>query len=167
MKTSIKHISLLCMLSLSITSCGIFGGITLKEDIETFEIRKFADNSKTVKPGLSERFSLKFEEHILSHTNLTYVTDNGHVVYQGEIIRFENGPKRVGTSLSLKENRLIISVRVIFTDTKDSENNLQKVFTGHHDYDNGLALIDVEEEAFKEIFQKIYDDIVDATILRW
>ena len=81
--------------SLLITKCGVysFTGASIPEGTETFQVNYF-DNvagnrpGSTVEPGLDQEFTIALQDLILNQTNLNLVTNNGDLVYEGEIIQY-------------------------------------------------------------------------------
>lgn len=167
MKNILKHATLLLASGLFITSCSTFGRISLRNDIKTFEVREFTNKTTSQKINLQTRFSEGLEDHIFNQTNLDFVTDEGDIIYEGEIIYFEVTPNNIDQLSNPLENRLTITVRLRFFDTKNSDNNLVRSFTSYYNFDNELTLLDIEEEAYTEIFKNIHQDIVKETISRW
>ena len=87
------------MLSLFIVRCGVysFTGASIPEGTETFQVNYF-DNvagnrpGSTVEPGLDQEFTIALQDLILNQTNLNLVTNNGDLVYEGEIIQYSITP---------------------------------------------------------------------------
>lgn len=149
------------------TSCSSFGRISLRDDIKTFEVREFANETESKNLRLNTRFSQGLEDCIFDQTNLDFVTKEGDIVYEGEIVYFKITPNTDNKSSNSLENRLTITVHLRFFDTKNSDNNITRNFTSFYDFDNELLLLDVEEEAYNEIFRNIHQDIIKKTISRW
>ena len=61
-----------------------------------------------------------------------------------------------------------MSIRVRFIDSKNGDNDLEKTFSHFYDYPSSESLIgSTAEEAFVEIFERIQQDIVTATLAKW
>lgn len=169
MKKHIYKLALTVAFCLSLISCGIysFSGISLSPEVKTFEVRKFNNEATIVEAGLDRIFTTELQDYILNQTNLDLVTNNGDIVYEGEITQFYVAPNNADSTTSTSENRLTIAVRVRFYDSIDSENDLEKTFSFFYDYDSDQTLTDVQEEAYEEIFERIHQDIVTATLAKW
>lgn len=170
MKTTTKHLLLLLITSFSVISCGIysFSGISISPDVKTFEVRKFNNEATIIEAGLDRTFTVGLQDFILNQTNLDLTTNNGDIVYEGEITQFYIAPNNADTTTSTAENRLTIAVRVRFFDTKNTENDLEKTFSFFFDYDSADSLTGATaDEAFETIFERIHQDIVTATLAKW
>ena len=118
--------------------------------------------------GLDRRFTVELQDYLLNQTNLSLVTSNGDISYEGEITQFYVAPNNADSQETTAENRLTISIRVRFADKKNSENDLEKTFSHFFDYPSTDTLTgETAEAAFVEIFERIQQDIVTATLAKW
>lgn len=158
-------LTLLCLIS-----CGIysFNGISISPEVKTFEVKPFSNEAQIVIPGLDRRFTTALQDLILDQTNLSLTNKGGDIVYEGEITSYYIAPNAATADQNAAENRLTISVRLRYIDTKDEKNDLEKSFSFFFDYD-GQALLsgDTEENAYSTIFERITQDMVNATLARW
>ena len=158
------------LLPFILVSCGVysFSGISISPDVKTFEVRKFNNEAAIVEAGLDRRFTVELQDYILNQTNLSLVTSNGDISYEGEITQFYVAPNNADSQETTAENRLTISIRVRFADKKNSENDLEKTFSHFFDYPSTDTLTgETAEAAFVEIFERIQQDIVTATLAKW
>ena len=156
--------------SLILMGCGVysFSGISISPEVKTFEVRKFNNEAPIIEAGLDRRFTTELQDYILNQTNLNLVNTNGDIVYEGEITQFYVAPNNADSQETTAENRLTVSIRVRFIDSKDGENDLEKTFSHFFDYDSSQTLTgSIAEEAFVEIFERIQQDIVTATLAKW
>ena len=66
------------------------------------------------------------------------------------------------------QNRLTIGVNVRFYDRKNEENDFEKRFSFFFDYEGGAQLIGAQKDtAIEEIFERITQDIFNASLARW
>ena len=168
--THIKTIFLGLLLPLILVGCGIysFSGISISPDVKTFEVRKFNNEAAIVEAGLDRRFTVELQDYILDQTNLGLVTTNGDITYEGEITQFYVAPNNATGQETTAENRLTVSIRVRFVDAKNSDNDLEKTFSHFYDYASSETLTgDTAEAAYVEIFERIQQDIVTATLAKW
>ena len=64
--------------------------------------------------------------------------------------------------------RLTITVRATYINTLKEEMSFKdKSFSFYKDFDNELNVSDVEEAFIKEIFQRIINDIFNASVANW
>ncbi len=166
----LKNILAVLFIVLLCNSCGIysFSGISISPEIKTFEVEKFRSTSGIIEAGLDRRFTTELQDYILNQTNLNLVTNNGDIIYDGEIIDFYIAPNNATDTNNTAENRLTIKIKVRFTDLKNSKNNLEKIFSHFYDYPSADQLIGaVADVAYQEIFERIKQDIVNATLAKW
>lgn len=168
-----KHIKLILLgllLPFLFVGCGIysFSGISIGPEVKTFEVRKFNNEASIIEAGIDRRFTTELQDFILNQTNLNLVNSNGDIAYEGEITQFFVAPNNSDSQDSTAENRLTITVRVRYFDTKNSENDLERTFSFFSDFASTETLNgDVLETALVEIFEYIQQDIITATLARW
>lgn len=157
----------LLMLS-AITSCGIYnftGGST--GDAKTFQVNFFRNEAPNTEPGLDRDFTIALQELINNQTNLSLTDRNGDLVYEGEIIEFNISPMTATAQQTAAQNRLTIGVNVRFTNNKEENKDWEKRFSFHFDYPGSAMLSSVKTEAFATIFERITQDIFNASLADW
>jgi len=168
-----KHFKLIILLLISTTSlvgCGIysFSGISIGPNIKTFQVRPFANEAAIVIPSLDRQLTTTLQDFILNQTNLDLTNKNGDIIYEGEITNYYIAPNTATANQTAAENRLTISVRMRYIDTKDEKNDLEKTFTFFFDYAGTAQLTGaIEEEAYNVIIERITQDMVTETLARW
>ncbi|WP_010521563.1 LPS assembly lipoprotein LptE [Aquimarina agarivorans] len=158
------------LVSFLCTGCGIysFSGISISPEVKTFEVRQFGNQAPIVEPGLDRRFTTDLQDFILNQTNLDLVTNNGDIIYEGEIVQFYIAPNTATADQTAAESRLTIAIRLRYIDTKNSDNDLEQTFSFFFDYPSSQLLTgDTAETAFAIIFERITQDMVNATLAKW
>lgn len=166
----LKFIIFSLIIAISLVGCGIysFSGISIGPEIKTFQVRPFTNEAAIVIPSLDRQLTTTLQDLILNQTNLDLTTKDGDIVYEGEIINYYIAPNTATADQTAAENRLTISVRMTYTDTKDEKNDLEKTFSFFFDYDGATQLTGaVEEEAYNVIIERITQDMVTETLARW
>lgn len=166
----LKTISLGLLIPFILLGCGVysFSGISISPEVKTFEVRKFNNEAAIIEAGLDRRFTTELQDYILNQTNLDLVTTNGDITYEGEITQFYVAPNNADSQETTAENRLTVSIRVRFIDVKNNENDLEKTFSHFFDYASSETLTgETAEAAYVEIFERIQQDIVTATLAKW
>ena len=65
-------------------------------------------------------------------------------------------------------NRLTISVKVRFYNNLNEDDNFEKTFSYYYDFDANQQLIgSTLDDAFTEIFERITQDIFNASVAKW
>jgi len=154
----------------TLTSCGIysFTGASISSDIKTYQVNYFENNSLLVEPGLDRDFKLALEDLIQNQTNLSLVTSNGDLVYEGEISTYRISPTTATSADVAAQNRLTIGVKIRFFNRKKPEDDLEQSFSFYYDYAGTDQLIGgIKTTAHEEIFERLTQDIFNATLAKW
>lgn len=165
-----KYIYLLSVLLLTITvSCGVYsftGGST--GDAETIQVDYFPNSARLVEPTLSQSFTLALQDLFLRQTNLKLTNAGGDLHFEGEITQYRVTPIAATADQRAAQSRLTIAVRVRFINRLIEEDNFEQTFSFYSDYDGNLQLTgSVLETAYDEIFERITQDIFNASVAKW
>ncbi|MBR9914863.1 MAG: LptE family protein [Algicola sp.] len=166
---SIKHILIFC-LPMLFFGCGpySFTGTSIKDNIETFQVNYFQNNSNLVEPGFDRDFTLALQDLILNQTNLSLVTSNGDLVYEGEITEYRISPTTAQANSTAAQNRLTVGVRVRFFDKNEPDEEFEQTFSFFYDYAGSELLQGAQKDtAHEEIFERLTQDIFNATLAKW
>lgn len=161
---------LLLVIAINITSCGIysFTGASVPADTKTYQVNRFENNALLVEPGLERDFKLALEDLIQNQTNLNLVPSNGDLVYEGEITDYRISPTTATSQNTAAQNRLTISVKVRFYNRKKEDDDLEQSFSFFYDF-GGSSLLSGSQKtsAHEEIFERLTQDIFNATLAKW
>jgi len=170
MTFNVLKYSLLISISTLILGCGAysFTGISLSADTKTFQVNYFQNTAALIEPGIERDFTLALQDLILNQTNLDLVKSNGDIIYEGEIVEYRISPTTATSSNTAAQNRLTISVNVIFTDKNDEDADFEKRFSFFYDFEGSSQLIGAQKTtAIEEIFERITQDVVNASLANW
>jgi len=162
--------SVLFVLLISAQSCGIysFTGTNLHPDVKTVQIDYFPNNAILVEPGLSQEFTIQFQDLFLQQTNLDLVKSGGDLQFEGEITGYKINPMTATAQQTAAQNRLTITVNVRFYNNKLEEDNFEKTFSHYYDYEANAQLTGgLLDDAFNEILERITQDIFNASVAKW
>jgi len=165
----IKHFLIVLLVPL-VQGCGFysFSGISISPEVKTFQVNGFQNTAALVKPGLDRQFTVSLQDLILNQTNLSLVNSGGDIVYEGEITEYYIAPNAATSDNTAAQNRLTIGVSLRYYDNKDETQDLEENFSFFFDYAASVALVGSEEEAAHEqIFERITQDVFNATLARW
>ena len=169
MKKTIKYL-LLLTLSFSLSGCGFysFTGASVPAGTKTFQVNRFENNALLIEPGLERDFKIALEDLIQNQTNLNLVTTNGDLVYEGEITDYRISPTTATSENTAAQNRLTISVKVRFFNRKKEDDDLEQTFSFFYDYAASAQLVGSQKTtAHEEIFDRLTQDIFNATLAKW
>ena len=153
-----------------ILGCGAysFTGISLSSDTKSFQVNYFQNTAALIEPGIERDFTLALQDLILNQTNLDLVKSNGDIVYEGEIVEYRISPTTATSGNTAAQNRLTISVNVIFTNSNDEDADFEKRFSFFYDYAGSAQLVGSQKTtAVEEIFERITQDVINASLANW
>lgn len=153
-----------------IVGCGAysFTGASISSDTKTFQVNYFQNNALLVEPGLDRDFTNALIDLLQNQTNLSLVKSNGDLVYEGEITQYRISPTTATSENTAAQNRLTIGVKVHFIDKHDEEAEFDQSFSFYYDYAGSAQLIgSVKETAIADIFERITQDIFNASLAKW
>ena len=170
MTSKVLKYSLMISAFALVVGCGAysFTGISLSSDTKTFQVNYFQNTAALIEPGIERDFTLALQDLILNQTNLDLVKSNGDIIYEGEIVEYRISPTTATSSNTAAQNRLTISINLIFTNTNDEEADFEKRFTFFYDYAGSAQLVGSQKTtAVEEIFERITQDVINASLANW
>ena len=170
MTFNVLKYSLLISIFTLILGCGAysFTGISLSSDTNTFQVNYFQNTAALIEPGIERDFTLALQDLILNQTNLTLVKTNGDITYEGEIVEYRISPTTATSSNTAAQNRLTISVNLIFTNKNNEDADFEKRFSFFYDFAGSAQLVGSQKTtAIEEIFERITQDVVNASLANW
>ncbi|MCS7073292.1 MAG: LPS assembly lipoprotein LptE [Bacteroidia bacterium] len=147
-------------------SCYTFTGASVSPDTKTVSVETFQNVSTNVIPTLSQRFSEALRDKIISQSTLTLKPTDGHIQFSGQITKYSIEPIAIQGS-SAGQNRLTISVTVIFRDTQHPEKNWEQTFSQFADFSTSVNFSSVENQLIDEINEKLTTDIFNKSFANW
>jgi Lipopolysaccharide-assembly len=166
-----KHIKLilLTIIVLSISSCSIYNFTgTGKIDAKTFQVNFFQNNAQLTEPGIDRTFTLTLQDLIQNQTNLNLVKNGADLTYEGEITDYRISPMTATADQQASQNRLTIRVNVRFINKNKETENFEKSFDFYYDYPAAQQLTgSTLNSAIKTIFERITQDVFNASLAKW
>ncbi len=166
----IAYKSIAILLITTCTNCGpySFTGASIASNINTFQVNYFQNTAIQVEPGFDRDFTLALQDLITNQTNLNLVNSNGDLVYEGEIVEYRISPTTATANNTAAQNRLTVSVNVRFYNSKNEEEDFEQRFTHFHDFEGSALLVgSAKENAHIDIFDRITQDIFNASLAKW
>lgn len=168
--------SFLILLTLSLifipaTSCKVvkysFTGASISPDVKTVSVQYFQNLASLVNPSLSNYFTEELKNKFISQTSLNLINDYGDLQFSGQIVGYTFAPIAIQGNEVAAKNRLTISIKVKFENSKDPKYNFDKTFTQFDDYDSNLDFNQVESELVKKIVEKLVEEIFNNSVANW
>ena len=157
-----------------IEGCGnySFTGASIPEGTESFQVNFFeneAGNSmgSIFEPGLDRDFTIALQNILQNQTNLQLLSSDADLIYEGEIKEYRVSPMTSTSNLQASQNRLSVGINVRFINLKKEEDNFERKFSFYFDYPAETQLLNVKSEAHDIIFERITQDIFNASLAKW
>lgn len=146
-------------------------GASISPEVKTVFIDFFRNRSKVVNPTLSQSFTEAMKDKFVNETGLTLNTDQGDLEFSGEITGYDIRPLSIQKSETGRDfasmNRLTITVKVIFVNNKDHDQDFNTTFSAYYDWDSSKSINQVENEAVQVINTQLIDDIFNKSVANW
>src|SRR5574343_380644 len=159
----------LLVFALVLSSCRVsynFTG-TGKLDAKTFQVNYFQNLADIVEPVIERTFTQKLQKVILNQTNLNLVSSGGDLLYEGEIVEYRITPMAATSDQTAAQNRMTITVNVRYTNKNKEEDNFEKRFSHFYNYEANKLPSEVMQDALKEIYDRITQDIFSQSLAKW
>lgn len=172
MKERLKHTIILAaagaLLSL-LAGCGIysFSGTSIQNDVQSITLNYFDYKAQKVNPSLSNDLTEALRTQFRKMTRLEQVEMDGDLEIAGEVTGYDIQATAVTADEVAAQNRLTVTVKIVFTNRKHPEDDLEQNFSAYSDYDSTQPLDAVESTLCEEIIEKLVDDIFNATVAQW
>lgn len=171
-----QHLKLVIipLVALLLNACGVynFTGGNVGE-AETFQVNYFQNYAtqspgSIFEPGMDRDFTLALQDRILNQTSLDLVNSGtADLLYEGEITEYRISPMSATAQQTAAENRLSIRVKVRFYNRTKEDSDFDQSFSFFYDYPANTQLAAIKSEAHEVIFERITQDIFNASLADW
>ncbi len=169
MNSNLKFFSIIIFIVLY--NCSVkysLTGASISPETKTFQVNYFQNNSTLIEPGIDRDFTNKLIDLLINQTSLDLVKSNGDLLYEGEIVEYRIAPTTATANNTAAQNRLTIGVNVRFYDKSDPDAEFEKRFSFYYDYPGSSQLIGSQKDtAVDEIFERITQDVFNASLAKW
>ncbi|MEF9931197.1 MAG: LPS assembly lipoprotein LptE [Bacteroidales bacterium] len=164
-----KKIILLLILLPLLSGCGIysFSGTSIAPDVKSISIYTIENKAQKINPSLSNTLTLALQDKYRKLTKLEMFNDGGDLEVSGFIMSYDVSPTSITSAEVAAQNRLTITVKIMFTNNKHPEETGEKSFAAFQDYDSNLTLEQVEAQLVDDIVEILVEDIFNATVANW
>mgnify|MGYP000891458829 FL=1 len=159
----------LALVAALLQGCGIysFSGTSIQSDVRTVTIDYFDYKALKVNPTLSNDLTEALKDKFKKLTKLEAVEMDGDLELQGEVTGYEVRAAAVTANEVAAQNRLTVTVNLVFTNRKYPEDDFEKSFSAYSDYDSTHSLDAVEATLCEEIVEKLVEDMFNASVAQW
>jgi hypothetical protein len=157
------------LLSISLTSCGIysFTGASIPTEAKTISVDYFSNKAATIQPSLSQVFTERLKDMFLEQTNLSLSENESDLSFSGYISKYQIKPMAIKANETAGQNRLTIAIKVTYNNSLDSENNFEHTFSRYRDYDSVQNISDIENTLIEEITNELAEDVFNKAFVNW
>ncbi len=165
------------LLLIMTSSCGVgvkysFSGTSTSAS--TITVFDFYNNTDLGQANIGQTFTNELKDYLIQNSSIAVVQGEGELHIEGEISGFDIrpiAPVATGNPNDINlasSTRLTISVKVTYVNTLDETMSFKdKTFSFYKDFPNDQNFTDVEERYTIEIFERIVNDIFNATVANW
>ena len=158
-------------------SCGVSVNYSMSgttTSAKTMSITEFYNNTELGQANMGQTFTNMLKTYVIQNSSITVVQDEGELQMEGEITDFRLtpiAPTATGDPNAINQassQRLTITVKASFVNTIDETMSFQsKSFSFYKDFPNDQNFTDVEEQYTRQIFERIVNDIFNASVANW
>ncbi|MBI5218545.1 MAG: LptE family protein [Bacteroidia bacterium] len=152
------------------TACKVsysFTGASISPDTKTVAIQYFPNRAPNFQPILSQEFTEALKDKFTSQTSLQLINSTGDLNFEGEIKDYRVEPLAIQQNQTASLNRLTITVRVKFSNSKNPKQDFDTSFSRYEDYESSKSLDSVEKELIKQIVKQLVEDIFNKSVVNW
>ena len=144
-----------------------FTGASIPPDAKTISIQNFPNYATLVNPQLSQVLTDGLRNAFASQTSLNLVDYDGDLDIKGEITNYTMQPTAITGNDQAAMNRLTITIKVVFVNTKDPNANFEQSFTRYKEFSAQLNFSSIENSLVEEIVNELIDDVFNKSVVNW
>lgn len=144
-----------------------FTGASIPENVKTISVQTFQNFAPLANVNLTQTISEDLKDKFISQTNLELVVDEGDLQFEGSITGYRVIPVAIQGDQTAALNRLTITVKVKFENTKDEKQNFETSFSRYADFDSSKNLSEVEDALISDINDQLTQDIFNKAVSNW
>lgn len=167
---NLRHcgISLLFFVAFSFHSCKYsFKGIDIPPDMNTFYVEPFELLTTNAEPTITTIFTETLKDKILTESKLRNSEIDPDYIFSGAISRYQVTAVAPQPGEVSAFNRLEISVKINFENSKNEKQNFDQTFSFFNDFPSDQNLLDVQEELIRNIFDQLVEDVFNKAFTNW
>jgi hypothetical protein len=174
-----RSVSVLILFGLGvlIQRCGVSTHYSMSgstTNAETMSVVEFYNNADLGPANMGQTLTNDLKTYFIQNSSLRVIPEEGQLQLEGEISDFRLtpiAPTSTGNSTDLTQaslTRLTITVKATYINTLDEKLSFKdKSFSFYQDFPNEQNLSDVQDQLTKKIFDRIINDIFNASVANW
>jgi hypothetical protein len=141
-------------------------GASIPAEAQTVSVGIFKNNSSLGPPDLPQQFTEKLRDLVAQQTRLAMIAKNGDLQFEGYISDYNVSPVAANGDQA-SQNRLTITVQVIFFNKFEPAKNFERTFSGFADFAGTESITARGPALVQEIFRQISGDVFYAAFNNW
>lgn len=164
-----KSILFLLALQTFLAGCKVysFTGASLPADIKNFSADLFQNQANNGPASLPQVFTDRLKLKFQTEANLRMVPTAGDLQFRGAIIGYNYTSEAPVAGATSGLNKLTITVRVEFINTKDEKDTWTENFSRYAQFSSNEDIATVENQLIEEINRQLVDDIFQKALVKW
>lgn len=152
-----------------VASCGIysFSGTSIQPDVTSITVYNIENRAMRINPSLSNSITEGLKDKYRRLTKLNSMNEGGDLIVEGHITSYETASIAVTAQEVAAQNRLSVTVKIIFTNNKYPQDNFEKNYVAFEDYPSTSSLDAVESRLVESIIEKLTEQIFNDTVANW
>jgi hypothetical protein len=165
------------LLCFAVTSCGIGVNYSMtgaSTEAKTITVTEFYNNADLGPANMGQTLTNSLKNYFIQNSSLKVVPEVGELQLEGEITGFTLSPiAPVSTGnpndlTTASSTRLTITVKATYINgLNDKMSFKDRTFSFYRDFPNDLNIADVQDQYTKQIFDRIINDIFNASVANW
>ncbi|MCU0437655.1 MAG: LPS assembly lipoprotein LptE [Raineya sp.] len=139
-------------------------GSTASGTIQVMNFNNIAGNGP---PNLSQKLTEDLKSYYLQNSRLRITNTDSDYIIEGDVVSYQVTPLAPTAQDQAAQTRITITVKVRFTDNKETSNNFEQTFSNYADFPQTTSLAAAETQKVQEIYDKIIFDIFQKTVANW
>ncbi|HOX83390.1 MAG TPA: LptE family protein [Chryseolinea sp.] len=164
----------LLLVCFNFSSCGVYSFTGGNTEAKTISITEFYNNADLGPANMGPSFTNDLKTYFIQNSSLDVVPEEGELQFEGEIQDYKLTPiAPVSTGNpddinNASSTRLTITIKATYVNTLDETMSFEnKTFSFYKDFPNDQDFADIQEQLTKQIFDRIINDIFNASIANW
>ena len=157
----------ICIVTLGCKMNYSFTGASIPENVKTVSVTTFQVFAPLANANMSQTFTEALKDKFIAQTNLDLVSKNGDLQFDGAITGYAISSVAIQGNETAALNRLLITVKVKFVNTKDDAFDFETNFSRFADYETSQDLSTIEDGLIAEINEQLTQDIFNKAVSNW
>lgn len=163
--------------TVALQGCGVSAQYSMSgstTNAQTITIAEFYNNADLGPANMGQVLTNEIKNYFIQNSSLRVVAEDGELQLEGEVTDFRLtpiAPTATGDPNEITQassTRLTITVKATYINTLDEKMNFKdKIFSFYKDFPNDINISDVEEQYTRQIFDRIINDIFNASVANW